>query len=545
VSATARRGSPEQDSGASPTPVAAQPRPRIEVGPWWSLVAFGFHRADRWRLKARLIVGLSAAALFLTLCFAIGRAREEPLHDRLARIGEWHFAFSSLFTAMLGCFFVSHRTALAVCNDRSRELMLMVMTTPSSAFAYLLGEIVRAVRGGIELWLATLPLLVLSVVIGAGRLESLFFAAGWALAFTSLGAAAGALGGALGRQMALAQFLSLLFGIGPLLYAEYLGARLADAAVASVRGWGVRPEWFAIMLGSWALAATYLGLATFVLGRMWKRDRTCIAWIPSSPPAVNAGGEPIRAHRAPAARAPVTDRPLLWREFHCNGARNRRASWPVLLLLLLGICVAHAALGWNREPLFAWVTIWLGAAVGGGVFLVEYHKGMIDLLRLTSLVERDLFIAKICEFAAFEAYGLAMLAIVLTLGVLQGKYGVAAASVGWLGVLPAAALAVVIGVRSGMRSPTPSLQTTLASFVAIAWLGLPCLAIGSPESVWRTATVALSPAASLDALLKGRASPGHELAVGASSLLFLSLAAWIARGGMTEEPILPEPRRKS
>ncbi|HVJ81344.1 MAG TPA: hypothetical protein VNC50_09775 [Planctomycetia bacterium] len=510
--------------------------PSFVAGPWWTHAAWEFRRGGAWLRRSRLATAALAAIAFLTVALVVGRESGQSFDVRRANVGVVFLLNCFVAFLYVGILFAPIRATALVCKDQNRDITALVLASPTSAFAFLLGKALRVVRNAAELMLAAVPMLALSVAVGAGRADAAVFACVVALSFACVGAAAGVLAGALVPRFEYALTLALIFAIAPFFLAEAVGMGTL-AGIAGVTRHVVMWERLSGALLMVATSAAYVSLASLVLGRGWKARQRQEGESP----------KPREPAEVPAAalkrnRPPVSDRPLLWRERWCGWKRGERALNLAMMLGLFAFAAGQAFVSGGKPSLTLAVLIGLAASVGGATFYLEERGRMIEYLRASPLTRRDLFLAKFAIAGTMAGIGLASLAIVLAIGVSRARFAAAAAALGFLSGFAGTLVATVAGLRYGMRTPAAMTGSAVGTIVSFTWLGLPWLARLLAPSPLQTALLASSPAIGMELLLFPGRAAGIEASVIGWSLFYLAASAWLARGAMTEDPILPEPR---
>jgi ABC-type Na+ efflux pump permease subunit len=384
-------------------------------------------------LGALWVIGLTAWLA------TVGWTRSATLGEA-ARFGPLLFQILTFVQLALFLFFAALSAASAVSQEKDRRTFVLLLLTDLRDHEIVLGKLLGSLLPIGILLAASVPLLMLLLLLGGIALHQVIQAV-VVVAATAL--AAGSLGGliALWRDrtfqalaltvlflvlyLCLVRGLDLLPAVGPTLQAWKVRQYL-DPFVALSTAQGSTEE-AAGLAPAYGFALAMLGLSGLLNG--WGLLRLRV-WNPSGEPiiqrekpeeaedkegvALPAAGEARAAeairtsiHAAPGAVRRVGPNPILWREVHTRAYGRRpllvKTAYFLALALICWYALAPVVRHGERAPFeaayglipVAVLSLLLVAAQAATAITSERDTGALDLLLVTDLTPREFIFGKL------------------------------------------------------------------------------------------------------------------------------------------------------
>jgi ABC-type Na+ efflux pump permease subunit len=394
-------------------------------------------RSSHYVTRAAYLGGLWVVAVTAWLA-TIGWRQTATLGDT-ARFGPLLFQVLTFVQLALFLFFSALSSASAIAKEKDRRTFVLLLMTDLRNHEIVLGKVLGSLLPIAVLELATLPFLMLLVLLGGIALEQVFQVM-LILAATTL--AAGALGGliALWRErtfqslaltvLYLGLYLLLVRGLAVL---PRLVSVVTEAQVESVQQWlepffALRSAHQADLSGKLHLTGAYgfvlVMLASAVLLTLVGIWRLRV-WNPSGEPIIHrerpeeakdkerelleAGkieGR-VSVHAAPGAVRHVDGNPILWREINTRAYGRRpflvKLAYGVVLGLICYYALAPILTESTRPPFAAAfgmlpvivLSLLLVTAQATTAITSERDTGALDLLLVTDLSPKEFIFGKL------------------------------------------------------------------------------------------------------------------------------------------------------
>ncbi len=370
----------------------------------------------------------------------LGWTRNATLGET-ARFGPLLFQLLTYVQLLLFIFFSAMTCASAVAKEKDRRTFILLLMTDLRNDEIVLGKMLGSLLPIVALQLATVPVLVMLVLLGGTALSQVVQAVVIVLATTL---AAGSLGAlvALWRERTFQSLaLTVLFLVLYLLVVHGLGALSGLSGVATAEQVRQAQRWLEPFLAlqgahqalpdeqSW-LAPAY-GYAVVMVGVSVLLNLVAMmrlrVWNPSGEPIMQreqpgtaedkerevavagkeAQGQRASVHAAPGAVRHVEGNPILWREVHTRAYGRRpllvKLAYAVVLALICwsalapllgsGVKVPFAA-AYGLLPVCV-LSLLLVTAQATTAITSERDTGALDLLLVTDLSPREFIFGKL------------------------------------------------------------------------------------------------------------------------------------------------------
>lgn len=376
-------------------------------------------------ILALWIIGLTAWLA------TIGWSRGATLGEA-ARFGPLFFQILSLVLLSLFLFFSALASASAVAQEKDRRTFILLLMTDLSNAEIVLGKVLGSLLPIVGLLLASVPMLMVVVLLGGVSLLQVIQTV-VIVAATIL--AAGSLGGlvALWRErtfqslaltvLLLVLYLCLARGLSVL---PLLTSRLSEESALRCQLWldpfralqsvqdptsllqeGLAPAYgYALVMVGATVALNLVGVLRL---RIWNPSGEPIMQR-EQPDALQAEAEAkdrARAHAAPGKVRQVGENPILWREIFTRAYGRRPLLVKTAYVLVLAL-ICYSALGvlFRPGPRPSFVAAYgllpvgilsllLVAAQAATAITSERDTGALDLLLVTDLTPREFIFGKL------------------------------------------------------------------------------------------------------------------------------------------------------
>jgi ABC-type Na+ efflux pump permease subunit len=355
----------------------------------------------------------------------VGWSRTPTLGDT-SRFGPFLFQILTFVELSLLLFFAALSAASTITQEKDRRTFVLLLMTDMRNYEIVLGKLLGSLLQIALLLLATIPVLMMTLLLGGVALSQVIQVV---VLLAAVALASGSLGGlvALWREKTF-QSLALTVLLLVLYLCVVAGANLIPAGLkerwhlAQYQSWfDPFQAWLSVISGEQlrGLAPAYgFGLMMLLLSCLlnaWGIARLRV-WNPSGEPIMqrerpeDAEAEEkdrAKAHAAPGARRNVWDNPILWREIRTRAYGRRPLLVKMAYFLVLGLICYYALTPlWSGgdRPAFAAalglvpvgiLSLLLISAQAVTSITSERDTGALDLLLVTDLSPKEFIFGKL------------------------------------------------------------------------------------------------------------------------------------------------------
>jgi ABC-type transport system involved in multi-copper enzyme maturation permease subunit len=357
----------------------------------------------------------------------VGWSRTPTLGDT-SRFGPFLFQILTFVELSLLLFFAALSAASTITQEKDRRTFILLLMTDLRNYEIVLGKLLGSLLQIALLLLATIPVLMMTLLLGGVALSQVIQVV---VLLAAVALASGSLGGlvALWREKTF-QSLALTVLLLVLYLCVVRGMNLVPAVanleerlhLTQFQGWlDPYQAWLSVLSGeqSQAIAPAY-GFGLMMLFLSGLLNLLAIArlrvWNPSGEPIMqrerpeDAEAEEkdrAKAHAAPGEQRAVWDNPILWREIRTRAYGRRPLLVKLSFFLVLGlICYYALSPLWSGadRPAFAAavglvpvgiLSLLLISAQAVTAITSERDTGALDLLLVTDLSPREFIFGKL------------------------------------------------------------------------------------------------------------------------------------------------------
>lgn len=444
-----------------------------------------------WRLYfARALYVASLFGLAFTAWLILFGSR--PVHSLgdLARFGAAVFGLLAPVQLALAVAFSALLTAAAVCQEKDRRTLDLLLMTRMTNSELVLGKLLASMLSVLVLILAAVPLLVLLTLLGGVSLDQV-------VRVTTVTLTAAIAAGSLGSTLALwrektfqtlamtALALMLWLMLGEALAAGTFGRTIAGAdaeawasaisplrailaaaepdalSAASLPGIASPVGWFVLLS---AAAATLLNLWSIWRVRIWNPSREARPADPANEELTSEAAGDI--HAAPGKTRTVWDNPILWREVRTWAYGKKIVVVRIAYLVVFAVCTfalwsvfqsdqpaaARGAMPAGAGPLAPLMVLGLLLVNALAVTSLTNERDLkaLDLLLVTDLTPKEIVYGKLAGIF-YNAKEMVLLPLVLCIALwATGRMGTENLTFLIIGLAVVNGFAAMLGVHLGM-----------------------------------------------------------------------------------------------